>query len=36
MIDWGTVAPVVVAVIFTAILWWIAHRARRHPIEEGL
>jgi hypothetical protein len=36
MIDWGMVAGLAIAVTITVILWWLARRARRHPIEEGL
>ncbi len=36
MIDWGMVAGLVIAVVITVILGWLARRARRHPPEEGL
>jgi hypothetical protein len=36
MIDWGTIASLAIAIIITVILWYLAHRARRHPIDEGL
>ena len=36
MIDWGMVVGLALAAAITAILWWLAHRVRRRPTEEGL
>ena len=36
MIDWGMIAGLALAVAITAILWWLAHQARRRPTEEDI